>query len=120
MPKALLAGLLTPLLLAGPINPAAAAVMRYSFKGTFSSTPEGKFNWLSGAKLKGYMDWDTDTSRFTDWSVRSYLSPSQLEIEKSGNPGKLTQSEIISQYRENQRQLASSDLTESVQLELQA
>lgn len=119
MRKALMPALLAPLVLAGPINPATAAIMRYTFKGDFSKTETG-FNWLSGAKLKGYMDWDIETSRFTDWSVRGYLTPSQLEEERTANPGKLTQSEIRSQFSENQRILASSDLTESKQSELQA
>jgi hypothetical protein len=33
--KALVAGLLSPVLLAGPINPAAAAVLRSIFSGDF-------------------------------------------------------------------------------------
>jgi hypothetical protein len=83
-----MAALLAPLALAGTINPAAAAVMRYSFSGDFSKTPKKNFDWLVGARLEGNMLWDSNANdgngAFTDWNVKSYRTDWQ---QQQGSPG---------------------------------
>ena len=100
--QALMAALLAPLALAGTINPAAAAVMRYSFSGDFSKTPKTGFDWLVGARLQGTMDWDTEKRVFTSWNVKSDRSEWQQQQE---NIGKQTNPEIVSQIRDLQTRM---------------
>ena len=54
--------LLWPLALVVGVSPAQAALMRYSFKGDYSKSPKTGFDWLLGAQLEGYMDWDTEAN----------------------------------------------------------
>jgi hypothetical protein len=76
------------LALVGGVSPAQAALMRYSFKGDYSKTPKKGFDWLLGAQLEGYMDWDTEANdkqgAFTAWGVRSYRTAWQQDQERIG------------------------------------
>lgn len=80
--------LLWPLALVGGVSPAQASLMRYSFKGDYSKTPKAGFDWLLGAQLEGYMDWDTEANdkqgAFTAWGVRSYRTEWQQKQEEIG------------------------------------
>jgi hypothetical protein len=108
--KALLAGLLSPVLLAGPINPAAAAIMQYEFSGEFSKTPKKGFDWLVGARLEGKMRWDSTANNgsgaFTDWNVESYRSDWQKQQEIIGSQ---TSPEIDSKIRGLQTKISYLD-----------
>jgi hypothetical protein len=108
--KALLAGLLSPVLLAGPINPAAAALMQYKFSGDFSKTPKKGFDWLVGARLEGNMLWDSKANNgngaFTDWNVKSYRTDWQQQQEQIGSQ---TSPEIDSKIRGLQAKVSYID-----------
>ncbi|MEI6615770.1 MAG: hypothetical protein WCL59_04245, partial [Cyanobium sp. ELA507] len=109
-PKALLAGLLSPVLLAGPINPAAATIMQYKFSGEFSKTPKKGFDWLVGARLEGNMLWDSKANNgngaFTDWNVKSTRSDWQKQQEQIGSQ---TSPEIDSKIRGLQTKISYFD-----------